>query len=185
MELEVLRFSSQKDDTLGLLFDCTNMERKFLCFILEDEYREKKVLGKTRIPALKYEVTLRTVGGMNSRYKKEFPDIHKGMLWVRDVPGFNYIYLIHIGNFENQTNGCGLCGDQAKSNIAGRGAVYDSELAYKKVYPLIANKILLGERVYVTYSAFDGKMDKDIVPVKTQIREVFADIAGKIAIALN
>ena len=36
MKLEVLRFSSDSDSTLGVLFD-TTCERKFLCFTLEDE----------------------------------------------------------------------------------------------------------------------------------------------------
>ena len=39
MKLEVLRFSSQNDSSLGLLFDVTN-GRKFLCFTLEDEARD-------------------------------------------------------------------------------------------------------------------------------------------------
>ena len=39
MTLEVIRYSSQKDSTLGALFDITNGDRKFLCYTLEDEYR--------------------------------------------------------------------------------------------------------------------------------------------------
>ena len=39
MELEVIRFSSQKDSTNGLLFDVTDGCRKFLCYTLEDEHR--------------------------------------------------------------------------------------------------------------------------------------------------
>ena len=50
MKLEVLRFSSQSDSTLGLLFDVTN-GREFLCYTIEDEARETKVMGETRIPA--------------------------------------------------------------------------------------------------------------------------------------
>ena len=44
MKLEVLRFNSQEDYTLGLLFDVTD-GRKFLCYTLEDEYREIKKKG--------------------------------------------------------------------------------------------------------------------------------------------
>ena len=50
MKLEVIRFSSQSESTLGMLFDVTN-GKKFLCFTLEDEARETKVKGETRIPA--------------------------------------------------------------------------------------------------------------------------------------
>ena len=48
MKLEVIRYSSQKDSTLGMLFDVTK-GRKFLCFTLEDEARRTKVKGETRI----------------------------------------------------------------------------------------------------------------------------------------
>ena len=41
MKLEVIRYSSQKDSTLGMLFDVTK-GRKFLCFTLEDEKEEQK-----------------------------------------------------------------------------------------------------------------------------------------------
>ena len=104
MKLEVLRISSQKDSTNGILFDVTE-ERKFLCYSLEDEHREEKLKGETRIPAGTYNVTLRTVGGFNSRYEKKYGNMHKGMLWVRDVPGFEYI-LIHTGNTDEHTAGC-------------------------------------------------------------------------------
>ena len=61
MKLEVLRVSSQKDSTNGLLFDVTT-DRKFLCYTLEDEYRDDKVMHETRIPEGTYKVTLRKVG---------------------------------------------------------------------------------------------------------------------------
>ena len=48
MKLEVLRFSSQKDSTNGLLFDITD-GRNFLAYTLEDEKRRDKVMHETRI----------------------------------------------------------------------------------------------------------------------------------------
>ena len=71
MKLEVLRFSSHSDSTLGLLFDVTE-GRKFLCFTLEDEARDTKVMAETRIPAGTYELKLRTVGGYHERYAKKY-----------------------------------------------------------------------------------------------------------------
>ena len=68
MKLEVLRFSSQNDSTLGLLFDVTN-DRKFLCFTLEDEARDTKVMSETRIPAGIYELKLRKEGGYHQSTK--------------------------------------------------------------------------------------------------------------------
>ena len=50
MKLEVLRVSSESDSTSGLVFDITN-GRKFLCYSLEDEYRNDKVMHETRVPA--------------------------------------------------------------------------------------------------------------------------------------
>ena len=38
-------------------------KRKFLAYTLEDEYREEKVYGETRIPNGTYELGLRKVGG--------------------------------------------------------------------------------------------------------------------------
>ena len=96
MKLEVLRFSSQKDSTNGLLFDITD-GRNFLAYTLEDEKRKDKVMHETRVPAGTYKVKLRTVGGFHGRYIKKYGSMHKGMLHVQDVPGFEYI-LIHTVN---------------------------------------------------------------------------------------
>lgn len=150
MKLEVLRFSSDTKSTLGLLFDVTN-QRKFLCFTLEDEFREKKVRGETRIPAGTYNITLRTVGGTNKRYNEKFgTDFNKGMLWVRNVPNFEYI-LIHIGNKESHTDGCLLVGDTQTQNKTKSGFIGASTEAYKRIYPPIANQILDGGSVSITY----------------------------------
>lgn len=154
MKLEVLRYSSEKDSTLGALFDVTN-GRKFLCYTLEDEYREEKVMHETRIPAGTYKITLRTWGGFHERYSKRFPEIHQGMLWIREVPNFEYI-LIHCGNDDDDTSGCLLVGDTQTSNVNGSdGFVGSSTLAYKQIYPYIANAIKEGEEVSITYVDFD------------------------------
>ena len=81
MKLKVIRFSSQSDSTSGLLFDVTN-ETKFLCYTLEDERREVKVMAETRIPAGEYKIILRKEGGHHNRYIKKYGDMHKGMLWL-------------------------------------------------------------------------------------------------------
>ncbi len=155
MELEVLRFSSQDDSTNGILFDVTGGQRKFLCYTLEDEYREDKVSGETRIPAGTYRITLRTTGGFHGRYVKKYGDMHKGMLWVRDVPNFEYI-LIHTGNTDEHTAGCLLLGDSQQANFgSSNGMVGSSVNAYKRVYPAIAKALEEGESVSITYVDFD------------------------------
>ena len=93
MKLQVIRFSSESDSTSGLLFDITN-GIKFLCYTLEDEYREEKVYSETRIPQGTYKITLRTIGRLHEKYIKRFPGVHRGTLHVRNVPNFKYI-LIH------------------------------------------------------------------------------------------
>jgi len=154
MDLEVLRFSSQKDSTNGLLFDVTD-GRKFLCYTLEDEYREEKEYGETRIPAGTYRITLRKVGGFHGRYLKKYGEMHKGMLWVRDVPNFEYI-LIHTGNTDEHTAGCLLLGNTQQANFgSSNGFVGSSVDAYKRVYPPIAEALEKGEEVKITYIDFD------------------------------
>ena len=139
MKLEVLRFSSQKRDTLGILFDVTD-GRKFLCFTLEDEDREEKVMHETRIPAGTYKLRLKTWGGYHDRYSKRFADMHKGMIEVLEVPNFEHI-LIHCGNDEDDTSGCLLVGS--------------STMAYKRIYPPIAEALERGECT-ITYTDYDG-----------------------------
>ena len=115
MKLQVIRFSSQKDSSNGLLFDVTNGV-KFLCYTLEEEKRDKKVMKETRIPAGTYQIKLRTEGGYHNRYSSKHKGMHKGMLWLQDVPGFEWI-LIHTGNTDEHTAGCLLVGDTQQQNI--------------------------------------------------------------------
>lgn len=154
MKLEVLRYSSQKDSTLGALFNITDGKKEFLCYTLEDEYREIKIMHETRIPAGTYEITLRNFGGFHKKYSTRFPQFHKGMLWVRDVPGFQYI-LIHCGNDDDDTSGCLLVGDTQTNNITSDGFVGSSINAYRRIYPPIANALEAGEKVEITYTDFD------------------------------
>ena len=155
MHIEVLRYSSAKDSTLGALFDITNGDRKFLCYTLEDEYREEKVMHETRIPAGTYKITLRTWGGFHSRYEKRFSDIHIGMLWVRDVPNFDHI-LIHCGNDDDDTSGCLLVGETQTANSLGSdGFVGGSTRAYKAIYPKLAEAAKTND-LTITYTDFDA-----------------------------
>ncbi len=153
MKLEVLRISSQQDSTSGLLFNTTN-ERKFLCYTLEDEYRDDKVMGETRIPAGTYRLSLREWGGFHERYARRFRNMHKGMLWVRDVPDFTNI-LIHCGNTDEHTSGCLLLGQtQTNNRTSPDGFVGRSTEAYVNVYPMVADALEAGEEVTITYVDF-------------------------------
>lgn len=144
MELIVERYNSTPTHTDGLLF----INKKFECYTLEDEFREVKVKGKTRIPDGTYKVELRTEGGFHANYLNRYgSSFHKGMLWVKKVPGFEYI-LIHVGNDDSDTAGCLLVGstsDKDKSFIGASGN------AYKALYPKVLKALQKNEDVYITY----------------------------------
>ena len=160
MKLEVIRFSSGTDSTNGVLLEVIEQgndidglwqQKKFLAYTLEDEQRDTKVLGETRIPNGVYKLGLRKVGGYHARYTKRFPHIHIGMLHVLDVRGFEYI-LIHCGNTDEHTAGCLLVGDSQENNqITKDGFIGKSTQAYKRIYPRIAEVLECGEEVTITY----------------------------------
>ena len=166
MILEVLRISSQKDSTSGILFDITDNKRKFLCYTVEDEYRATKVMHETRIPAGVYQLTLRSEGGFHSRYILKYgADWHRGMIYVNNVPGFEYI-LWHTGNTDESTSGCLILGDSQTSNLVqADGFVGSSVNSYKKVYPIVRDAILSGEKVLVKYVDFDDTGDNEYIAV--------------------
>lgn len=132
---KVKRIELLPQSTLGILLDGDD---NFLCFTLEDTVREKdkKVKGATAIPTGTYRVSLRAAGGMHQRYSERFKDIHNGMLWVRDVPGFEWIYL-HVGNTIADTDGCILVGD-GTNFVNGERILLSSVQAYRRVYPKMA-----------------------------------------------
>lgn len=155
MQLEVVRFSSQADSTSGLLFENTDMGKKFLCYTLEDERRALKVRGETRIPAGVYNIGLRREGGFHGKYSKRFAGIHKGMLHILDVPNFEYV-LIHTGNTDEHTAGCLLVGDSQENNVVIKdGFVGKSTNAYKRIYPRIAEALERGKEVTIKYTDLD------------------------------
>ena len=189
MKLEVLRISSQEDSTSGILFETTNGKRTFMCYTIEDEQRDVKVWGETRIPAGTYKLKLRTEGGFHSRYTGKYGDWHKGMIWVKDVPGFEYI-LWHTGNTDESTAGCLILGQTQESNlIKPDGWVGSSVSAYKFVYPRVSEAILSGQDVEVTYIDYDGDISPlekvDEIIKETQIFDVeekLQEISGEIKI---
>jgi hypothetical protein len=144
MKLLLRRFSTSGDDTLGIL----HIDGVWQCYTLEDEARTVKVFGETRIPDGIYKIILRTIGGFHNRYRKKYPGMHKGMLWLQDVPNFEYI-LIHTGNRDDDTAGCLLVGSNANDNTVDEGFVGGSRQAYKKIYPPVARAILNGEDVEI------------------------------------
>ena len=146
MDITLVRFSSGVESTLGLLF----VNGRFFCYTLEDQYNEVKVPGETCIPPGSYEIQLREEGGMYPRYKSRFSPWHRGMLWLQDVPGFEYIY-IHVGNKDDDSEGCILVGDGQVSNsiLVGDGQVTSSVSAYKRLYEEILDAMEFNETVTI------------------------------------
>jgi Family of unknown function (DUF5675) len=152
MELLTLRFSSGTDSTLGLMFlDAPPKAAQFVCYVLEDQFNEPKIPGETRIPEGRYEIKLRTEGGMHDRYGARYP-WHKGMLWLQDVPDFEWIY-IHVGNKDDDSDGCLLVGDSQVGNITERGQVTASVAAYTRLYDMIVTA-LETEQVFIEVKGF-------------------------------
>ena len=140
MFLQLVRLEDNNRSTIGTL----HVNGEFECFTLEDTYNEPKVYGKTRVPAGEYNIKLRTVGGMTQKYANKYTN-HKGMLWLHDVPGFEYIY-IHTGNHAGHTDGCVLVGQGCDS---ATGSISKSRLAYEKLYTAIITDLDNGNDVTI------------------------------------
>ena len=157
--IEVLRYSSGLSSTLGVLSENGSMGREFLAYTLEDEFREEKVSAETRIPEGTYNVKLRTEGGFHNRYSQKFGvPWHKGMLHVQDVPGFEYI-LIHTGNTDENTAGCLLVADSSTQNITKNGFIGASVAAYKRIYSSLAQWLVDGNKLTITYIDYDNPLN--------------------------
>jgi hypothetical protein len=169
MKLDVIRFQFGKDATNSLLF----IDGEFECYGLEDEYRDVKVMHETCIPEGEYEIKFRTVGGFHTRYAARYGSFHKGMLELQDVPGFQYI-LIHSGNTDEHTSGCYIVGETQQDLDKGKdGFVGNSGVAYKKLYPKVADELEKGNKVKIKYTNI-----KDLI----DLPEVVSDLRGQVKI---
>lgn len=142
MIIRLERYANGPESTAGLLF----VDDQFFCHTCEDEKRDQKVYGKTRIPDGVYKIKLRDAGGMNERYKRKF-DFHQGMLHLQDVPGFEWIY-IHIGNTHDHTEGCilvGYTGVRSGNNYR----VVNSTQAYSDLYQHVVGAMQRWETVKI------------------------------------
>jgi len=150
VELELWRYSGGVDATLGFLM-LRGSTWEFLCHIVEDEYRAEKIMAETRIPAGRYEIKFRDEGRMASDYRHRYGPIHHGMLWLQDVPNFEWIY-IHTGNDDDDSAGCLIVGEKAEQ--IGR-SVSQSRVAYQRIYTRIAYAIEIEEGAWITIRDLD------------------------------
>ena len=123
------RLSHGADSSYGVLY---NPEKEQQCFIIEDEPREVKVAGETRLPSGVFELKRREVlSGLTKRYREKYPWF-EWHLELQDVPDFNYCYF-HVGNYESNSDGCLLCNYNI---VASEGEYFggNSTSAYKDFY---------------------------------------------------
>ena len=116
MRLILKRLYLKTDYTIGKLY----MDGKYFCDTLEDQVRdltkEKKIPGKTAIPAGTYEIVV----NVSPRFKRKLPRL-------LDVPGFDVI-LIHRGNTAEDTAGCILVGENRERGKIINSTRYEVQL---------------------------------------------------------
>jgi hypothetical protein len=139
MKVKVERTDKNETDIAGKLF----IDGKEVCLTLETATESGKKGG--RIPEGDYPIELRTEGGFHATYLYRFGALHKGMLWIRNVPKNEFVF-IHTGNTYLHTSGSILPGEKLASEpSAGTGrALLQTEEAYTRVYGIIANHLAGG-----------------------------------------
>ena len=133
MNLILQRYSDNRDCTLGLLFEKKPYGIFFHCYTLEDEQRDYKFAGETRIPSGFYEIKInKTETPLTLKYRKRY-SWFKYHLEITGIKNFKSVY-IHIGNKDEDTDGCILVGDNADNNRIGYGSISNSTQAFCRLY---------------------------------------------------
>lgn len=151
MELSLLRNPSKKESTRGVLL----INDVVFCDTLEDEKREIKVSGETRIPSGRYRILKReAVSKLTKTYRDKFDwfDFH---LEIQNVPNFQYVY-IHVGNYDENTDGCILLG-RGFTDYEDESAIWNSRKAFKEFYLRVSDALNNNEEVWITI--YDHKDD--------------------------
>ena len=140
MKLVLKRIRDNGKATAGELY----IDGTFFSYTLEDEHRDKKVAGETRIPSGTYDVDFNpNVTKLTQKYRNRF-EWFSYHIHIKDVPNFQGIY-IHVGNYETQTEGCVLLGDMV--TYGKTLSVLQSVRAYKRFYPIVENALADDEKI--------------------------------------
>ena len=147
MDFIVQRINDNRKSTIGVLLKkfVSGAETKtsLQSFTLEDEYRDVKVSGETRIPAGFYKLGLRKDDTpLTLKYRAKYPWF-KHHIEILNVKGFTGVY-IHIGNSERDTDACLLLGDAADNNSIGDGTITNSTVSFKRFYDIVYPHLLGG-----------------------------------------
>lgn len=134
--LNLLRYSDDKATTIGLL----SVNEKFYCYTLEDTFHEVKVDGETRIPAGTYPIKFRKEETeLTIKYRERYPDWFTWHIQLKDVPGFNSIY-IHNGGDHTQTEGCLLVSDSLNVNNENT-FLSNSKETFRRLYGYLSEQL--------------------------------------------
>ncbi len=143
MLLRIERYKIKKDSLCGELF----IDGHLSCLTLEHLPRPEKIPGITGIPAGRYRTLPRREGQMYHEYCVRFDEDHP-MIWLQDVPNFEYIY-IHIGNALADTAGCILVGCASGISFDGNINLISSTAAYRSLHKIISFAWQNGEEVWL------------------------------------
>lgn len=149
-ELRLKRIASHTEATMGYLIEM-NPNPSFCGFTLEDQKQlGPKVPGETRIPAGRYRLTLnKSVTKLTEKYRKNY-GWFKWHLMLHDVEGFTGIY-IHIGNDDDDTDGCLLLGDSLASIFKYKEKpLRESTDAFKRFYEKYYPLLELNTPIFIT-----------------------------------
>lgn len=136
------------EDDHAMLGALRDREHNPLCLTLEPPWRENAPRVSC-IPPGVYRLGLRTVGGWHAKLLEQFgAKFHKGAIELLDVPGRSAI-LFHPLNYHTQTDGCIGPGRTRMKGPDGALAVGNSVVAYRAVYPGMAQAAMDGERIQV------------------------------------
>ena len=117
-------------------------------FTLEDEPREVKVKGETRIPAGLYVLKIRKEDTpLTLKHRKAYGDWFSYHIEITNVAGFSGIY-IHAGNDETHSDGCLLLGDCLDLSL-DKNPLTKSTVAVKRFYELAYPVLEHGGIVYL------------------------------------
>jgi len=146
MELTLKREFDDGAATSGILF----IDGVPFHYTLEDTRRHEKVAGSSRIPTGRYPILMRYNSPMADKYRANHGT--DGMMWLQNVPGFEYVYL-HIGNTEDDSEGCILVAETISKTVSNgkiTQRLINSRPAYKNLHGIVSSVLATGQDVAIT-----------------------------------
>jgi Family of unknown function (DUF5675) len=137
MFLTAIRFSETEESTLDVLL----VNGYFECYLLEPP-------SGLRIPGGIYDLELYRAGKLHELYQAKFPDIHQGMILIKNVPCRVGVEM-HIGNWVRDTKACLLTGTTCNNNQLDPGQLIRSTDAYLRMYPRVRDGIQKADRAKI------------------------------------